>query len=249
MNSKYHKLAVLALLFLLAAGGIQTLKAQMFSVRSPERRYSPPGISLYAYLQPTHFYYKPSGSGLTPALRYDFNNPVYGVAFEYGFFSLHLGAGWNLGNGGYVNYLSFGGTIHTVLPLFFNRHVNFGIPIALGIDNLRVQNKRQTTENTTFNQNSGTIGTGLSLGLADMDKNIRFRTNFLVNYGFSARAFGANSGTVFSLRSDTRIYFDRAFGKVGISVGYGYRRDRYNLPGVAYDYVLNGNRILLGVSF
>lgn len=249
MKSKPVKLIGLSLLLLLTTGIISVLKAQMFSIRSAEPQYSPPGINLYAYIQPTHFYYKPAGSGVTPNIRYDFNNPVYGIAFESGYFTLHLGAGWNLGSGGYINYLAFGGTIHTVLPLVFRRNVNFGIPVALGVENTRIQNKQLATENTTFSQNSGTIGTGLSLGLLDIDKKIRFKTNFIANYGFSARAFGANSGTLFSLTSDTRIYFDHAFGKVGFDIGYSYRYDRYNLPGVTYDYVMNGNRLLLGVSF
>lgn len=249
MNSKLLKFAGLLFFILIITGGLNTLKAQMFSVRSPEHRYTPPGVALYAYFQPTNFHYKPSGVGLPPASTYNFNNPIYGLEYESGYLSFHLGLGWNLGPGYYLNYFSLGGKLHTDLPLVYTRLIDFGIPVVVNINNLRVQNKQQTSATDTFNQNSATIGTGLELGLVDERHGLRFKTEFVVGYGFSSRAFGVNSGTLFNVESNTRLYFDRIAGKIGFSIGFSYQYNRFNLPGVTYDYTLSGSRLLLGVTF
>lgn len=249
MNSKLVKFAGLLFFFLIIMGGLNTLRAQMFSVRSPEHRYTPPGVNLYVYFQPTNFRYKPSGVGLAPTSPYNFNNPIYGLEYESGFLNFHLGVGWNLGPGKYLNYFSLGGKLHTELPLVSTRLIDFAIPIVVRINNLRVQNKQQTTETNTFNQNSATIGSGLAFGVVDEKHGLRFKTDFVAGYGFSSRAFGVNSGTLFDFESNTKLYFDRLIGRVGFSIGYSYQYDRFNLPGVTFDYAMSGSRLLLGVTF
>jgi hypothetical protein len=250
MKLKKYYASILSLLIIgILLGSHGNAAAQMFSVESGTRSYRPPTVGGYIGIEPAHFKYKPSSDVVNNNnIGYSFNDPLYRVRLELQNIDIYFGAGWNLGSQNLLNYYEIGAQLQNVYALFRSRHFIFGVPIRIETNYTQVQSQKSQIGSDTFEQSSGTVGSGPAVMLR-AKKDIRLTSTLTVNYGFSVRSLGTSSGSLYALINQNRLYFDHVFNQVGLSLGYDYEFSRYDLTGVRYDYALKGSTIVIGVTF
>jgi len=249
MKLNKHYASILSLLIIGIVLGLHgNADAQMFSVKSEPRTYRPPTIGGYIGIEPAHFKYKPSSDALNNNIGYSFNDPLYRIRLELQNIDIYFGAGWNLGPQNLLNYYEIGAQLQNVYALFRSRHFVFGVPVRIETNYTQVQSQKSQIGSDTFQQSSGTVGSGPAVMLR-AKSDIRLTSILTVNYGFSVRSLGTSSGSLYALINQNRLYFDHVFNQVGLSLGYDYEFSRYDLTGVRYDYAMKGSTIVIGITF
>jgi len=223
--------------------------AQMFSVKSVSRRYTPPTASAYFSIIPTDFHYKPSGNGTNPKPgEFNFNNPLYRLGIDFSGLELMGTAGWNLGPQNNLNYFGLEVGFNSRYPVFRSKPIMISLPLDIRINYTKVNNKHSADITNDFRQNTGTIGSGWRLDFM-FPHHIRLNLEGTANYGFSTRSLGQSSGSAWVFENRDRLYFDRLFGQIGIVTGFDYRFTHFNGDGLQFDYGQQNVGFIVGITF
>lgn len=120
------------------------------------------------------------------------------------------------------------------------------IPIAIHTNYRRVAPRG--SENSIIDSfNLTVLGLGVGLGYsADVRESIRVEARAIPVIGLALRAFGDSAGSSYLFDTDLRIHFMELLGRIGLTAGYGFRTQVWNVDGS--DLLLGAQDDLLDYS-
>jgi hypothetical protein len=120
------------------------------------------------------------------------------------------------------------------------------VPIAIQSNYRRVAPRG--SENSIIDSfNLTVLGLGVGLGFsAEVRESARLEGRVLPTAGLALRAFGDSAGSSYLLDTDLRLHLMDLVGRLGLSAGYGFRLQAWNVDGS--DLLLGGQEDLLDYS-
>lgn len=234
-------------LLLLVMGMPRQGLAQMFSVDSPERTYQLPGTAIYLGVEPADFEFR--GESLLPGNdRFSFTGSLLRLRLESRGINLFLATGGSLTGIEDASYFDAG--LKAGYGLSILRQQNFGIqiPVQLTSSITTVTDRESASNETAFRQGGLVGGAGVYL-FARPSGPFRVEANAIPSYGFSFATGGTFGGSLTSVEGQLRLFMDRLFDDIGISLGYDYNFRRFDVDGSQFDYDFGSHSILVGVTF
>lgn len=245
-------LAGMFMLLVFLCGFPGQLQAQMFSVGNPGVRFNTPQTELYAGLEPLDVNFK-GGDDITlaqGASAFSFEGPVIRLGYETAAFDIFLGTGGSITGIESASYFDIGGNIDFGLPIYRSKYFSLVLPVRIASRYTNITSDRSLgiPGVNRFRFGSLTGGAGAQIASRPLD-NFRFHAGAVPTYGFSFASGGFFGGSMGSVAAFGRLYFDRLFGDVGLSVGYKYDLRNYNVDEDVYDYKMTGHSLELGITF
>lgn len=240
------KLLLLTFLFLttLLVSGAQ---AQMFSVGSAPGRVDIPRTAIYLGLEPADFEYT-GDPGDINSERYEFNGSLLRLRLETSGLSFFLATGGSITGIDDVSYFDAGVEAKYGITLYRKEALIIQLPVQIISSLTSVSSDRNFQSSSQFQQGSLAVGAGAFAGVRPAD-NFRFQLGFIPHYGFSFATGGTFGGSLAKLDGRFRLFFDRLFGDVGLSLGYNYKFDSFDVDENEFDYDLTSHSILVGITF
>jgi hypothetical protein len=99
-----------------------------------------------------------------------------------------------------------------------------------------------------FRFGSLAVGAGAQ-ALARVTKNIRLQASAVPGYGFAFASGGFFGGSISLATATGRLYFDKLFNQLGLSLGYRYNQRRYDIDENQYDYFIKSHSVQIGINF
>ena len=242
------RIAAFALLLMMTVPN--TGIAQMFSVGEEGPRFNTPNSAVYLGIEPMVVSYQ--GSAAPPGVvagQFAFEGPIVRLQYNTGTLNLTLGAGGELTGINPASYFDVGGALNTGFGLYRTQKISIRIPIRIASRYVNMANSG--TFSPTFNRfqfGSLTVGGGANI-LFRPKENVRIEVGGVPSYGFSFATGGSYGGSLTSVITHGRLYFDRVFGNLGVTVGYEYDFREYDIDESVYDYRMKGHIIELGITF
>ncbi len=223
--------------------------AQMFSVDDNNR----PGIrgipatAIYLGAEPASFDYQ-GPDDIPNSGEYEFNGTLIRFRLESYGINLFMASGGDITGIDDVSYFDAGLKAGYGITLLNNRRMMVQIPFQLVTSITSVVNRNVVGLNRQFQQGALIGGVGGYIGLRPVER-IRLQFNVVPNYGFSFATGNTFGGSLLHVEGQARLFFDRVFGEMGLSLGYDYNYKNYNIEEDLFDYKLNTHSILVGITF
>jgi hypothetical protein len=252
--SKKIRSYITTLIFITLFWGFWALQAQaqMFSVGNSGPRFNIPQTEVYAGIQPMEVTYQGSSSITLGQGRnaFNFEGPIIRLGYESPTLDLFLGTGGQISGIDGASYFDIGGNIDFGLSVLRTEALSIQIPfrIASRFTNITSDQAFQAPGVERFRFGSLTAGAGARILGRPFD-NFRIEAGAIPSYGFSFASGGFFGGSMSSVAGFGRLYFDRLFEDVGISVGYKYDYRNYDVDEDIYDYKMKGHSLELGITF
>lgn len=224
-------------------------QAQMFSVGDQGPRFDVPQSEVYLGLEPMEVTYEGGTQG-TEAGAFEFTGSVIRLGYESSSIDVFLGTGGRITGINNASYFDTGGNINLGIALYRSRSFSAEIPLRIASRYTNITNS-QAFQFNTFNRfrfGSLTAGAGFRVRVRPLE-DLRFKAGVVPNYGFAFASGGFFGGSMGSVAGQSRLYFDRLFGDVGLSIGYKYDLRNYDIDEDIYDYRINGHSLEVGVTF
>lgn len=219
-------------------------QAQMFSVGENRPDRGIPSTAFYLGLEPAAFDYRgPSGGG-----AYEFNGSVVRLRLESRGLDVYLGTGGRLSGLDDVSYFDAGVQVRHGLSVLRRSRLMIQLPVQLTTGIASAVNRNTVGLNTQFQQGSLVAGLGAYVHARPANR-LRLEASLIPSYGFSFATGNTFGGSLGMLEMKTRLYFDRLFGDMGLTVGYDYNFRRYDIEEDTFDYDLKAHSILIGITF
>jgi hypothetical protein len=161
-----------------------------------------------------------------------FDNPILGLFYSRPGIQLFIGRGVQ-GDVPTVGDLEFLETVINVYGAarpFENERsasVEFFLPFGLHSDYRRVSSQYQGSTSDQFEATTIAIGGGV--GLVGRQGRIRFSLRVRPHIGLASRSLGFGNGTTTLLDSDAEMTLGPISGRFGLSLGYQFRWQRWNM--------------------
>jgi len=248
----FFKIATATLFGLMATCVIPLIvHAQMFSVGNQGQRFNTPQTELYFGVEPLDVTYR-GGNNLGPQRQggaFAFNGSILRLGYRSEGLDLFLGTGGQITGISDVSYFDIGGNIDIGLTLQHSKRFLIQIPIRISSRYTNMTNDQNISSRfNRFKFGSLTGGAGLHV-MARPSDNVRIEVSGVPSYGAAFASGGFFGGSVALFVAEGRVYFDRLFGNLGLSVGYKYDYRNYDVDENIYDYKMSGNNIEVGVTF
>ncbi len=227
------------------------LKAQMFSVGNPSVRFNTPQTEFYAGLESLDVNFE-GGNDVPPnqAGVFGFNGPIIRLGYESPSFDIFFGSGGSITGIESASYFDVGGNIDFGLPIYRSKKFSFEVPVRVASRYTNITSDRSLSVPGVNRFRFGTLTGGAGARIASRPfQNIRFRAGAVPTYGFAFASGGFFGGSMGSVTAFGRLYFDRLFDDVGISLGYKYDLRNYDVDEDVYDYKMIGHSLELGITF
>jgi len=227
----------------------QVASAQMFSVGNerPEDR-PPPQRNAYIGVGPAEFEFHGNEQNVLNSNRFDFDSQIVKLRYETLNLNFFINFSNSLTGADSVNYFNFGLEFVSSIQIADTEDFQFGVPIQFRGDFTNVNNQNVQRGQGQFQQNNLQIGTGLMFEYR-LTRAIRFGANAIPNAGITFSAGNTFFGTTYGVISDSRLYFDRIIGQLGLSFGYQFKFKRFNIDTDLFDYDLRSNIFSIGLTF
>lgn len=225
----------------------QISTAQMFSVDSPDRTYQMPGSAIYLGVEPASFEYH-GESQLSQDNRFEFNGTLIRLRFESRGINVFMGTGGSLTGIEDNSYFDAGIKANYGLPVVRGQNFGIQVPVQFISSLTTVTNKNIIGNETAFRQGALIGGAGLFIFGRPSDR-FRIEASAIPSYGFSFATGGTFGGSLATVEGQLRLFLDRLFDDIGISVGYDYNFRRFDIDGDQFDYDFGSHGILVGITF
>lgn len=221
--------------------------AQMFSVQEDNRTFQLPSSSLYIGMEWADFVYT-GREGEFGQRDYEFSGPLIRVELETPNINLYMGTGGNMTGLENTTYFQAGIKGRYRFILIDEESFTLRVPIQLRSDITTVTNTALLNINSQFQQGTLLFGIGLHLEVRPTDA---FRIEFsgIPQTGISFSSGGTFGGNMRALELGSHVFFDNAFGSIGLTGGYSYKFRGYDIDGSRYDYDLLGHTAKIGITF
>lgn len=237
--------AVIIFIFLLPQPGT----AQMFSMGDDSPQYVKPQNEAYAGLELMSVSYRGANPAQADRGIFAFNGSIARLGYQSPTVDFSVGKGGPITGINDVSYFDIVGKLSFGIPLYRSKAFELQLPFQLS-SRYTVMSSKDFVQSrfNRFNFGSliGGIGTKLIMRPAE---DIRIHVLAVPSYGFAFASGGLFSGGLGSIAGKSRLYFDRLFGNLGLSVGYYYDFRNYDIDDEVYDYRMNGHIIVLGITF
>ncbi|WP_445664084.1 hypothetical protein [Fodinibius sp. AD559] len=252
-EKRYKILAVfLSMLFVLIAGSTTPLQAQMFSVGETGPRNSGPLSEIYIGLESMEAIYKGAqnvNSQIRPG-AFEYSGPVIKLGYNTTDLDLFLSTGGKVTGVDEASYFHTGGNFDFGINLYRSKILLLKIPFRLSSRYTNI------TGNETFNPQTvnrfqyGMISGGVGFrGELRPTKKARVKFGAIPGYGFSFATGGFFGGSIGVVDAFGKLYFDRLYNNLGLSIGYKYDFRSYDVEDEVYDYDLSGHSVEIGITF
>jgi hypothetical protein len=170
--------------------------------------------------------------GCTEFADFTFDNPIVGLFYSRQGIQLFIGRGVQ-GDVSNVGDLEF---LETVIDVYgaarpfqggSDAALEFYLPFGLHSDYRRVSS--QTAGSTADQFEATTIAIGGGAGLMSRRGHTRFSFRVMPHIGLASRSLGFGNGTTALLDSDAELTFGPIRGRFGLSFGYQFRWQRWNM--------------------
>lgn len=224
-------------------------QAQMFSVGNQGPRFNVPQSEFYGGLEPMDVTYEGRVQSLE-AGAFEFTGSVIRLGYESTAIDVFMGTGGKITGIDDASYFDTGGNIDFGVSLYRSRVFSVVLPLRIASRYTNITSNRAFQFNTfnRFRFGSLTAGAGFRMRVRPLE-NFRFKAGVVPSYGFAFASGGFFGGSMGSVAGQGRLYFDRLFGDVGLSIGYTYDLRNYNIDEDIYDYRINGNSLEVGITF
>jgi hypothetical protein len=244
-----NKIVGLLIGFFLIGISSGQLQAQMFSVGDQGPRFNVPETELYVGLEPMKVTYKGSsieqGAGV-----FEFEGPIIRLGYESSTVNFFLGSGGSITGIDEASYFDTGGNIDFGINIYRSKELTLQVPVRIASRYTNITNSRafQSPTLNRFRFGSLTAGAGVRVVARPWD-DIRFKAGAVPNYGFAFASDGFFGGSLGEVAAHSRLYFDRLFGDIGLTIGYRYDLRSYDIDENLYDYKMNGHILEVGITF
>lgn len=225
-------------------------QAQMFSVDSTPGRVDIPRTAIHLGLEPADFDYTggdlPAGAGEEG--RFAFSGSLIRLEAQFQGLGVSLASGGSLTGIDDVSYFDAGIQAGYGIPVVRSENLIIQIPLQVSSGITNVSSDRGLSGSSQFRQGSLTVGAGGFIGVRPSGR-LRMQAGFIPNYGFSFATGGTFGGSLGKLEGKFRLFFDRLFGETGLSLGYNYKFNRFDIDENEFDYDLQAHTILVGITF
>jgi len=243
-NKSLYLLTFLMVLFLAAE-----VQAQMFSVGSTPGRVDIPRTAIYLGIEPADFDF--TGGSLPNAInegKFSFSGSLIRLEARLQGLEVFLASGGALTGIDDVTYFDAGIRAGYGLPIVRSENLLVQVPFQVMSGITNVTSDRGSTGGAQFRQGALTVGAGAFIGVRPSSR-FRMQAEFLPSYGFSFATGGTFGGSLAKLDGKFRLFFDRLFGNTGMSLGYNYKFNRFDIDENEFDYDLQAHTILVGITF
>lgn len=224
--------------------------AQMFSVGEERERYDVSRSAAYVGIEPVSVTYH--GPETSPDQQqpggFAFEGPLIRLRYETTGLNLFLATGGTITGIEDHSYFDVGGRLDYGFPVHSSREVSVLIPLSLQSVFTTITNSQFVGTTSSFRFGSLVGGAGLEVRVRATD-DIRFVLGGRPSYGLAFASGGFFGGSLGILAGEGRIYFDRVFGDLGLSVGYDYSNRNYDVDEDVFDYRINAHSLQLGITF
>lgn len=221
--------------------------AQMFSVQEEDRTFQIPRSSLYIGMEWAEFEYTGREADFG-ARFYEFSGPLLRVEIETPNINLYMGTGGKLTGLDDRTYFQAGIKGRYRFTLVNEDKFTLRVPIQLLSDITTVTNTALLNVNSQFQQGALLFGTGLFLEVRPSDA-FRIEVSGVPQAGISFSSGGTFGGSMRALELGSNVFYDNAFGSIGLTAGYSYGYRGYDIDGSRYDYDLSGHTAKIGITF
>lgn len=225
------------------------LQAQMFSVGEQGPRFNVPQSEFYLGLEPMEVTYE--GSSMEQgAGAFEFEGSVIRLGYESSAVNFFLGSGGSITGIDEASYFDTGGNIDFGLSIYRSKKLTLQVPLRIASRYTNITNSRpfQFPTLNRFRFGSLTAGAGIRV-MARPLSSFRFKAGAVPSYGFAFASDGFFGGSMGAVAAHGRLYFDRLFGDIGLTVGYRYDLRNYDIDEDLYDYRVNGHILEVGITF
>lgn len=191
------------------------------------------GQALYVGVYGVHFTFD---GAERPSPSFEFENPVYGVVFTRPSVYLALGLGTQAGVAGETDDLRLVDATFMVwgeLNLLRQeeaRRTFVYVPIVLHSGYRRVS-RQNTSDDLLDAFDVGVLGLGTGLGVRALGRGWAVEARATPILGLALRSFGGSTGTSRMLDTDLQLHFGPLFDRYGLSLGFGYRLQAWDVGG------------------
>ncbi len=240
---KIVKIVPLSILLFLSAGFFTSLRAQMFTVEGEPGTIDIPGTAIYAGVEPADFDFRGTTGG-----RFEFSGPLLRLRLETPTLDIFFATGGSMTGIEGISFLDVGLSAGYGFKVLNREKVILILPVRIKSGLTSAVSDQTIGSASQFNQGSLTAGGGFLLALRPSPR-VRIHTGFMPYYGFSFATGGTFGGSKGSLEGKLRLFLDGALGDMGLSLGYGYSYDRFDIETNTFDYDLKTHSILVGITF
>ncbi|MGK7371526.1 MAG: hypothetical protein ACNS64_15040 [Candidatus Halalkalibacterium sp. M3_1C_030] len=221
----------------------------MFSVGSEPGRIDVPRTAVYLGWEPADFDYTGGTLAITGTEgRFSFSGSLLRLRLETPALHFFLATGGQMTGIDDVSYFDAGVQAGYSFSIIRNKQLSVQIPFQL-VSSLTSVNADEGIPNAPqFRQGALAAGLGGFIGVRPSER-IRLQAAFIPHYGFSFATGGTFGGSLGKLDGKFRLFLDRIFGETGLSLGYNYKFNRYDVDENEFDYDLASHSILVGVTF
>lgn len=223
------------------------VQAQMFSVGEDRTRLGVPQTAFYIGAEPVSVDYYGNATS-AQAGGFEFDGTLIRLRYESPGLNLFMGTGGAITGIENQSYFDVGGEIGYGLPLHIGERVLVQIPLELKSIYTTMTNSQFVGSATSFRFGSLMGGLGVRF-MARMSENIRFEISSVPSYGLAFASGGFFGGSLGVLSGNSRVYFDRLFGDVGLALGYDFNYRNYDVDEPLYDYRIKSHSIQVGITF
>lgn len=246
-NLNYSFLILSAFILLLAAP--RMARAQMFSVGEEGSRFNSPETGIYLGVEPMTVTYTGNNTSTTALGQFEFSGPLLRLGYNTPSLDLSMGVGGEVTGIKNDSYFDIGGSIDLGFQIHRSQKITIRLPIKIESRFVNMTNNQLVaTRYNRFRFGSLTAGAGAHI-MVRPAKDIRIAASAVPSYGFAFASGGLFGGGLGSVDTRGRLFFDRLFGKYGLSVGYGYDHRSYDIDENMYDYKMKGHILEVGITF
>ena len=226
------------------------VKAQMFSVGGDESaRLDIPRTAIYLGLEPADFEYTGGSLATTENEgRFAFSGSLLRLRLETPGLEFFLASGGSLTGIDEASYFDAGVQAGYSFTILRQERFTIRLPFQVVSSLTSVSTDEGVPNATQFRQGALAVGVGGFIGVRPSG-NFRMQAAFIPHYGFSFATGGTFGGSLGKLEGKFRLFFDRLFGETGLSLGYNYKYNRFDVDENEFDYDLKSHSILVGITF
>lgn len=248
---KFFAITLTGILLLFGGWG-NKLQAQMFSIGDTGPRYGGPLSEIYIGLESMEATYKGRQNSGTQirAGAFEYSGPVIKLGYNTADLDLFLSTGGKVTGVDNASYFHTGANFDFGIDLYRSQKLLLRIPLRLSSRYTNITNNEtlsiQSGNRFRYGMISG--GVGFSGELRPTNK-IRAKVGVLPGYGFSFATGGFFGGSIGVVDAFGKLYFDRLYNDLGLSIGYKYNFRSYDIEDDIYDYNLSGHSFEIGITF
>lgn len=224
-------------------------QAQMFSVGEEGPRFNSPQTAVYLGMEPMTVTYRGNNTGTAATGLFDFEGPLLRLGYNTSSLDLSMGVGGEVTGIKNVSYFDIGGSIDLGFRIHRSQRLTIRLPIRIESRFVNMTNNQMVaTRYNRFRFGSLIAGAGAYI-MVRPASDIRIAASAVPSYGFAFASGGLFGGGLASVDAGARLFFDRLFGKYGLSVGYTYDSRSYDIDENVYDYRMKGHILEVGITF